>query len=169
MKKKNPHRADQYSCQDAKATNFNDRQFDYIVDKGTLDALMCCNEEAVDFLCEVHAALMTGGVYFIISLHPPELLVPFLSVQGIGFSIKASCIPTKVGKPRSVCVLRKNGPQSSRDVIHERQLEVLNKHFREDEPLLTSSRRAAIENEINDHAVETLVLGCVVHGSECAM
>ena len=120
--------------------------FDLCVDKGTLDAVLCAKEAATDLICQVHRVLAERGVYVIVSLHPETFLKPLLSIPAIGFELKCSTIPClSGGSPRTACVLRKkDGSQAPRNIILKHQLAVMNKHFQQDAPLLTPSRRVAI-------------------------
>lgn len=55
-----------YACLKADAMNlpFPDKAFDAVVDKGTLDALLCRGEEdAQSMAAEVHRVLVKGGVF----------------------------------------------------------------------------------------------------------
>ncbi|CAJ1407032.1 unnamed protein product [Effrenium voratum] len=52
---------------------------DLVVDKSTLDCLLC-SEGAVGLICNISRMLRVGGLYVVISFHEAEFLVGFLSL-----------------------------------------------------------------------------------------
>eukprot|EP00232_Nephroselmis_pyriformis_P014860 CAMPEP_0182875022 /NCGR_PEP_ID=MMETSP0034_2-20130328/13292_1 /TAXON_ID=156128 /ORGANISM="Nephroselmis pyriformis, Strain CCMP717" /LENGTH=185 /DNA_ID=CAMNT_0025007755 /DNA_START=333 /DNA_END=886 /DNA_ORIENTATION=+ len=58
--------------------------FDLALDKGTLDAIQTEYGNVAGLACAVWRALAPGGVWFIVSLYPPELLRPLLAPAGGG-------------------------------------------------------------------------------------
>lgn len=60
--------------------NFPDGTFDAIVDKGTLDALLCGSvEDARDMVTEVYRVLRKGGAYVQVSAEDPEARLDLLT------------------------------------------------------------------------------------------
>lgn len=60
--------------------NFPEGSFDAIVDKGTLDALLCRSvEEARETVAEMHRALVKGGAYVQVSAEDPEARLDLLT------------------------------------------------------------------------------------------
>lgn len=60
--------------------NFPDGRFDAIVDKGTLDALLCGSvEDARKMVAEMHRVLSRGGVYVQVSAEDPEARLELLT------------------------------------------------------------------------------------------
>jgi SAM-dependent methyltransferase len=52
--------------------------YDLVIDKGTLDAVLVEGSIAT-MLCEIYRVLKPGGIYFLCSLHCPELLEPLFT------------------------------------------------------------------------------------------
>lgn len=71
-----------YACHEGNALelDFEDGSFDAVVDKGTLDALLCGSaEDAHSMVAEMHRVLRKGGVYFQISAEDPEARLELLT------------------------------------------------------------------------------------------
>jgi hypothetical protein len=92
-------------------------QFDVIVDKSTLDCMLCTDTGAVGLLLEVYRLLKDrrdddddeeeedadddntdsgnkNGVYLVVSFHPPEFIVPLLAnLPGADWEVSSTCIP----------------------------------------------------------------------------
>ncbi|CAN0087291.1 unnamed protein product, partial [Hapterophycus canaliculatus] len=74
-----------YACHEGNALdlNFGDGSFDVVVDKGTLDALLCRSaNDAHLMVAEMHRVLRKGGVYFQISAEDPEARLELLTGRG---------------------------------------------------------------------------------------
>lgn len=82
------HRAlRKYACHEGNALNldFLDDTFDAVVDKGTLDALLCRGtEHARSMVSEMHRVLRRGGVYVQISAEDPDARLELLVGGGGG-------------------------------------------------------------------------------------
>jgi len=64
-----------YLHMDARALDFEDGTFDCVVDKGTLDAILCGENSVANaqkVLSEVHRVLAPNGVYILISYGTPD-------------------------------------------------------------------------------------------------
>lgn len=62
---------------------FEDRSFDVVFEKSTMDALKCAGRPSMRRASgEIHRVLKDAGWYFCISLHGPEDLVPNLKDTG---------------------------------------------------------------------------------------
>ena len=60
---------------DARELNYDDNWFDLIVDKSTIDSMLCGEKSFLNtalMLKEVQRVLKTGGIYMIISYGTPE-------------------------------------------------------------------------------------------------
>lgn len=74
-----------YDCREGDVLNLNfpTGRFDAVVDKGTLDALLCGSaEDALEMVSEVHRVLRNGGVYVQISAEDPEARLELLTECG---------------------------------------------------------------------------------------
>lgn len=83
---------------------FGDCSFDGVIDKGTLDSIMCgmgapCNAETM--LTEISRVLKPGGVYMLITYGDPRLRMPHLNRNVYGWSISLFVIP-QPGSRRSL-------------------------------------------------------------------
>lgn len=71
-----------YTASEADVLNLNTPEgtFDAIVDKGTLDALLCSSvEDARDMVTEMHRVLRNGGAYVQVSAEDPETRLDLLT------------------------------------------------------------------------------------------
>uniref|UniRef100_A0A0D9WG55 Methyltransferase type 11 domain-containing protein n=1 Tax=Leersia perrieri TaxID=77586 RepID=A0A0D9WG55_9ORYZ len=76
---------------------FGDETFDCVLDKGTLDAMMCGNDAphgASKMLEEVARLLRPDGVYMLITYGAPKERVPLLYQAGCDRKIKLYIMPT---------------------------------------------------------------------------
>ena len=66
---------------------FEDKSFDVIIDKSTLDALLCDRERAPErvtrMLSEIHRVLKRGGTYVCVSFGAPKVRLPKLEEEGL--------------------------------------------------------------------------------------
>lgn len=75
---------------------FEDESFDCVIDKGTLDSLMCGTDAplgASQMLEEVNRLLKPGGIYMLITYGDPSVRVPHLSQAGSSWKITLYIIP----------------------------------------------------------------------------
>lgn len=90
MKERSKHRVGmQWLEMDAMDMSFEDETFDIVIDKSTLDAILCGNDSflnAAKMIMEVQRVLKTGGLYVVISYGSPQnryfhFVRPHLSFQ----------------------------------------------------------------------------------------
>ncbi|XP_010269735.1 PREDICTED: methyltransferase-like protein 13 [Nelumbo nucifera] len=75
---------------------FPDESFDSVLDKGTLDSLMCSNNaqiSAAQMLGEVSRLLKPGGVYMLITYGDPTVRIPHLNKPAFNWKITLYIIP----------------------------------------------------------------------------
>jgi len=73
---------------DARALEFQGERFDLVVDKGTLDSILCADDAevaAAKAVSEVARVLVPGGVFVMVSHASPEHREPLLKVPSDGF------------------------------------------------------------------------------------
>jgi len=64
-----------YIAMDVRAMEFDTGAFDCVIDKGTLDSILCGDSSttnAAKMIGEIHRVLNANGVYFIVSYGTPE-------------------------------------------------------------------------------------------------
>ncbi|KAJ4779438.1 S-adenosyl-L-methionine-dependent methyltransferases superfamily protein [Rhynchospora pubera] len=69
---------------------FSDTSFESVVDKGTLDALMCgtdASQAASQMLGEVNRVLKQGGIYMLITYGAPSARVQYLKQAGLNWKL----------------------------------------------------------------------------------
>mmetsp|Transcript_34017 Transcript_34017/g.101200 ORF Transcript_34017/g.101200 Transcript_34017/m.101200 type:complete len:123 (-) Transcript_34017:103-471(-) len=69
---------------------FEDASFSGVLDKGTLDALMCgdtAEEDASRMLSEISRVLRPGGVYMMITSHPPYSRYRYIGRPAYGWAV----------------------------------------------------------------------------------
>jgi len=87
-----------YLQMDVKAMDFPENSFDAVVDKGTLDSVLCgegSTTNANKMISEVYRVLGPKGVYFIVSYGQSEYRLPYLEKPEYDWSVKVS----QVAKP----------------------------------------------------------------------
>ncbi|KAJ6852337.1 methyltransferase-like protein 13 isoform X1 [Iris pallida] len=87
-------------------TFFHDESFNCIIDKGTLDSLMCCADaplSAFQMLEEVSRIIKTGGIYMLITYGDPSARVPLLNNSGCKWKIMLYIIPRPGFQARGGC------------------------------------------------------------------
>ncbi|CAL9764046.1 unnamed protein product [Musa acuminata subsp. burmannicoides] len=75
---------------------FDDDSFDCVIDKGTLDSLMCgvdATLSASRMLEEVNRLLRPGGIYMLITYGDPSVRIPRLNQPGCNWNIILYIIP----------------------------------------------------------------------------
>lgn len=100
MKEKHPDRPGlTYSIMDVRKLDFHPGVFDVIVDKGTLDSLLCSDEadrNAALACAEYSRVLAPGGVCLILSYGVPENRLALLQADKHGWDLKPTIM---IGKP----------------------------------------------------------------------
>lgn len=79
-------------CLDLK---FADAQFNVVMDKGTLDSLLCGDNSTANtakYCAEVSRSLAADGVFFIVSYGTPENRMSYLEVEEYGWSVNVHTI-----------------------------------------------------------------------------
>lgn len=85
---------------------FPDESFDSVVDKGTLDSLMCGTTAPISvsqMLGEVSRLLKPGGIYMLITYGDPTARVPHLNRPGYSWEIILYIIPRPGFQRPAVC------------------------------------------------------------------
>jgi len=80
-------------CRDM--AQFSGQQFDAVLDKGTLDALMCSDTSDHDvraMLSEVSRVLCPGGVFVEMTYGPPARRMPYLQLPHLSWSVTALAV-----------------------------------------------------------------------------
>jgi hypothetical protein len=71
-----------------------DEQFNFIIDKATLDSVACSPEHenqshpVLAYLSNVYKFLVPGGIYVCVSRGPPETRLIYLQSKGLKWSIE---------------------------------------------------------------------------------
>lgn len=90
-----------------------DGSFDYAIDKGTLDSLLCgsnSTQNVYQYLQEVKRVLKPGGKFIIISYGAPAKRDPHLKRKSLGFSVSID----QIDKPTAAGVV----PSEGMDKVH---------------------------------------------------
>lgn len=73
-----------------------DAAFDVIVDKSTLDCLLCTDRAAAGLLSEIYRCLKPNGAYVCISFHHQNFLEPLLQLPGAEWTIETAQLKRQV-------------------------------------------------------------------------
>ncbi|RLN27970.1 methyltransferase-like protein 13 [Panicum miliaceum] len=110
-----------YMQMDVRDMNFfGDESFDCVLNKGTLDAMMCADDApdgASKMLAEVARLLRPHGIYLLITYGAPKERVPPLSQAGCSWSIALYIMPT----PRYQLKMSKGAPQPTMEEVALRE------------------------------------------------
>jgi hypothetical protein len=79
------------------------QQYDLVLEKSTLDCLLCSDDGAAGLLCAVYKHLKAGGVYFLISFHHVDFIMQLLDeCPGTDWTIERFVVERKVDSPNTV-------------------------------------------------------------------
>jgi len=81
-----------YELMDARQMTFKDGVFDCVIDKGTLDSILCGESSVANarkMLSEIYRVLAPGGVYIAVSYGTPEHRLHYLKKPYLGWKILA--------------------------------------------------------------------------------
>ncbi|WVZ98393.1 hypothetical protein U9M48_043846 [Paspalum notatum var. saurae] len=95
---------------------FGDKSFDCVIDKGTLDAMMCADDAphgASKMLAEVARLLTPHGIYLLITYGAPKERVPLLNQPGCSWSTTLHIMPT----PEYQLKMNKGAPQPTMEEV----------------------------------------------------
>lgn len=120
--------------------------FDILVDKCSMDAMLVEGSVA-ELFYEIHRLLKPGGVYVLCSLHPPSLILPFLSLPSLQFAVEF-CREVKMERGEcfgTIALCRKlDGGLISLDSFAIEEKELMDKHYQRVDPWLTAEKEAHI-------------------------
>ena len=106
MTERNKHRLGmKWMVMDAMDMKFEDETFDIVIDKSTLDAILCGNESflnAAKMIMEVQRVLKTGGLYIVISYGNPENRYFHFLRDHLSFQYNCFVLSTKKEKMHEV-------------------------------------------------------------------
>lgn len=90
---------------DVTELKFADAQFNVIMDKGTLDSLLCGDNStanAAKYCQEASRVLQADGVFFIVSYGTPENRMSYLEQEEYGWSVNVHTIGESPSSPQAV-------------------------------------------------------------------
>ncbi|KAH7426419.1 hypothetical protein KP509_10G001400 [Ceratopteris richardii] len=85
-------------------SSFADQEFDFVIDKGVLDSLMCgsnAHQNAAKMLSEVCRVLRPGGGYMLVTYGDPHMRMPHLKTHGLNIWTVALYVLPKPGSRRA--------------------------------------------------------------------
>ena len=142
-----------------KAEQLATQSFDIIIDKGSLDAMLvegCISS----MLCEVYRLLKPNGVYFLCSLHPPQLLQPLLGQHPLSLDVEFPMQSTETTPSNDVSAIvaagnrQKNIALSTKkvnccsvdmDAMMKTEDTVMQNFFQNEQPFLTDEKRGHLQ------------------------
>jgi ubiquinone/menaquinone biosynthesis C-methylase UbiE len=80
-----------YQVMDVTAMSYPDESFDMVLDKSTIDALLCSDSPMLlvaKMIWEVYRVLKKGGTYFVVSYGAPKSRMEHLEREHVGFDIE---------------------------------------------------------------------------------
>ncbi|CAI7896406.1 unnamed protein product [Closterium sp. NIES-53] len=94
-----------YDTMNVCSMGFDESAFDVVLDKGTLDAILCGNdsvENASAMLSEVCRVLKHGGKFLLITYGDPQVRMSHLQVDSLKWTVKVHALP-RPGATAEVC------------------------------------------------------------------
>lgn len=118
MSKRGGHRgAFSWVYDDARDSKLPDSAFDAVIDKSTLDFVLAQGiADGLRMAFHAHRVLKPGGLYVVVSMHPPRIVVPIITPPQYAGNCKTSPQCTRRSAPPRHCVVppRKGAPSSAR-------------------------------------------------------
>ncbi|GAM21347.1 hypothetical protein SAMD00019534_045220, partial [Acytostelium subglobosum LB1] len=87
----------EYITMDGRHMTFANESFDSVFDKGTIDAVMCSdddNSNARMMIAEVARVLRPGGFFIVMTYGSPESRLPILDVPSLGWTVHLRLVGT---------------------------------------------------------------------------
>lgn len=125
--------------------------FDIMVDKCSMDAMLVEGSVA-ELFYEVHRLLKSDGVYVLCSLHPPDLILPFLSLPSLHFVVEF-CREVKMEKGEcfgtiALCRKKLDGLISFDDFAVEEK-DFMDTQYQAVDPWLTPEKEQMIRSALS--------------------
>jgi ubiquinone/menaquinone biosynthesis C-methylase UbiE len=154
---------DLVESQNVDIENMRTASYELVVDKGTLDAVLVEGSIA-SMLCEIYRVLKTGGIYFLCSLHSPELLEPLFTSSPLEMTVTflGDC-GTEDGKCRTLVLCRKENTNHEIDLLQmsEAEATIMDTFYQDIHPLITNQEKEIISQIFG--AKESLSLTQIHH------
>jgi len=101
-----------FETMDCRSMSFKDNEFDLVIDKGTLDAILCGNDSAKnssEMLDQCSRVLKPGGVFLIFTYGQPQSRLSYLEKPKLNWKVACHVL----GKTKFMYVLKKSAPSPS--------------------------------------------------------
>lgn len=119
---------------------FHDEMFDFIFDKGTLDAIHVEGSIAL-LLSELNRLLKTGGVYVLVSINSEELLSALFSMADLGLSILSTRDIPNTSDCRILLIQKDYTSTLPLDIIAQREHQLTDHFFKAADTSLLSTTK----------------------------
>lgn len=87
------------SVGDGSDSHIHSEQFELVIDKSTIDCALCSDDATTGLLCTVYSALKPGGVYFVVSFHHVDFILPLLrDCPGVDWDVEHRVVDRSVDK-----------------------------------------------------------------------
>lgn len=118
--------------------------FDLVVDKSTLDCLLCTDDATTSLFCETYRSLNPqNGVYVVVSFQPSDFLLPLLrDLPGAEWVVDHQVLLRHAARPANVMICRRSGSTSTelcRDAVRDHVLTTNAVFFQTQCPLSTKT------------------------------
>ncbi len=103
-----------WEVMDVKDLKFNNSYFDLVIDKATMDSLLCGDNSSLNaamMLREVQKVLKTGGIYMLVSCGEPDMRMVHLMREHLSFEISVQCL-------KKVYFLEQEGQEVMQEKMH---------------------------------------------------
>ena len=99
-----------YEVMDVTEMTYKDQSFDLVIDKSTIDALLCSTTPLVSvakMLRHIHRILVNDGCYFVVSYGTPGTRLIHFSRSHVNFSVKVTEIEGRNGTSHYIYCCKK--------------------------------------------------------------
>ena len=91
---------------DVRDLKYESNSFDVVIDKSTMDALLCgdtCYSDVAKMLNEVQRVLKIGGYYIVISYGQPENRVTYFKSENLSFEVDYMVLESERNDQQTSC------------------------------------------------------------------
>ena len=137
--------------------------FDFIIDKGTFDAILV-EGSISSMLTDIYRLLRKGGIYTLISINEQDILEPLLSMKPLGFEVLFHRVDESLYKKGCIAICEKVNNSPSRlnvDALILTEKEILDEKFKLTQPLFSAEQEIKLREKFRNIGDDSLKIDIV--------